>query len=150
MNRITIFFLLFGITFGAYAQQLQPQSLACEYLTNPLGIDVVQPVLGWKLSSGERNQYQTAYELIVALSEKDLEQEKNLVWKSGKVRSGESFGILYSGKRLRPFTRYYWKVKVYDRDGKSSGWSSSAYWETAMLSPSDWRAQWIGDGSLAP
>ncbi|MDR0757871.1 MAG: glycoside hydrolase family 78 protein, partial [Tannerella sp.] len=110
----------------------------------------VQPVLGWKLSFDEQNQYQTAYELMVALSEKDLEQGKNLVWRSGKVVSGQSFNIPYSGKRLRSFTRYYWKVKVYDRDGKATGWSPVAYWETAMLSPSDWKAQWIGDGSVAP
>ncbi|MDR1524491.1 MAG: family 78 glycoside hydrolase catalytic domain, partial [Tannerella sp.] len=132
----------------AYAAE--SYGLTCEYLTNPLGIDIAQPVLGWKLASGERNQYQTAYELIVALSEKELEQGKNLVWKSGKVVSGQSFNIPYGGKRLRSFTRYYWKVKVYDRDGKASGWSPAAYWETAMLSPSDWKAQWIDDGSVAP
>jgi alpha-L-rhamnosidase len=133
---------------GAYAAELY--GLTCEYRTNPLGIDAPQPVLGWKLLSAERHQYQTAYELIVALSEKDLEEGKHPVWKSGKVVSGQSFNIPYGGKRLRPFTRYYWKVKVYDRNGKASAWSPAAYWETAMLSPADWKAQWIGDGSLAP
>jgi alpha-L-rhamnosidase len=135
---------------GAGAYAAEPYGLTCEYRADPLGIDIAQPVLGWKLSSGERNQYQTAYELIVALSEKELKQGKSLVWKSGKVVSGQSFNIPYDGKRLRPFTRYYWKVKVYDRDGKASGWSPSAYWETAMLSPADWKAQWIGDGSTVP
>jgi alpha-L-rhamnosidase len=135
---------------GAGAYAAETYGLTCEYRTDPLGIDIAQPVLGWKLSSDERNQYQTAYELTVALSEKDLEQGKNLVWKSGKVVSGQSFNIPYGGKRLRPFTRYYWRVKIYDRDGKASGWSQAAYWETAMLSPTDWKAQWIGDGSLAP
>jgi alpha-L-rhamnosidase len=134
----------------AVAYAAEPYGLTCEYQTNPLGIDVAQPVLGWKLSSDERNQYQTAYELVVALTEKDLGEDKNLVWKSGKVVSGQCFNIEYGGKRLRPFTRYYWRVKIYDRDGKASGWSPAAYWETAMLSSSDWKAQWIGDGSVAP
>ncbi|MDR2449275.1 MAG: glycoside hydrolase family 78 protein [Prevotellaceae bacterium] len=132
------------------AYSAEPYGLTCEYQANPLGIDIVQPVLGWKLSSDERNQYQTAYELMVALSEKDLEQGRNLVWKSGKVVSGQSFNIEYGGKRLRSFTRYYWRVKVYDRNGKASGWSPAAYWETAMMSPSDWKAQWIGDRSATP
>jgi alpha-L-rhamnosidase len=132
----------------AYA--MEPYGLTCEYLDNPVGIDIAKPLLGWKLSCDERNQYQTAYELIVALSEKELGEGKNLVWKSGKVASGQCFNIPYNGKRLRSFTRYYWKVNVYDRDGKATGWSPAAYWETAMLSPSDWKARWIGDGSVAP
>ncbi|MDR3268998.1 MAG: glycoside hydrolase family 78 protein [Tannerella sp.] len=136
--------------FCATSYAVEPQSLTCEYVTNPVGIDIAQPMLGWKLLSDERNQYQTAYELMVALSEKDLAQEKNLVWKSGKIHDSQIFNIPYGGKRLRPFTRYYWKVKVYDRNDKASAWSAPAYWETAMLSPSDWRAQWIGDGSVAP
>ena len=143
---VTLAFILAGVV----AYSAEPYGLTCEYQTDPLGIDIVQPVLGWKLSSDERNQYQTAYELIVALSEKDLDEGKNLVWKSGKVVSRQSFNIPYGGKRPRAFTRYYWRVKVYDRDGKASGWSPAAYWETAMLSPSDWKAQWIGDGSAAP
>ncbi|MDR3267323.1 MAG: family 78 glycoside hydrolase catalytic domain, partial [Tannerella sp.] len=142
--------LLWSAFFCIAAYAIEPQTLTCEYLTNPTRIDVASPLLGWKLSSDERNQYQTAYELVVALSEKDLERQKNLVWKSGKIRSEESFNLPYAGKRLRPFTRYYWKVRVYDRDGKTSGWSQTAYFETAMLSPSDWRAQWIGNGSVTP
>jgi alpha-L-rhamnosidase len=142
---VLAFMLVRTVTYAA-----EPYGLTCEYQANPLGIDMAQPALGWKLSSGERNQYQTAYELVVALAEKDLEQGKNLVWKSGKVVSGQCFNIPYGGKRLRPFTRYYWRVKIYDRDGKTSGWSPAAYWETAMLSSSDWKAQWIGDGSVAP
>ena len=145
-----IYVTLALILASAVAYATEPCGLTCEYQTDPLGIDIAQPVLGWKLSSDERNQYQTAYELTVALSEKDLDEGKNLVWKSGKVVSGQSFNIPYGGKRLRPFTRYYWRVKAYDRDGKASAWSPAAYWETAMLSPSDWQAQWTGDGSAAP
>ncbi|MDR1584152.1 MAG: glycoside hydrolase family 78 protein [Prevotellaceae bacterium] len=151
MYKLCVSFGVLAFMFiSAVAYSAEPCGLTCEYQINPLGIDIVQPVFGWKLSADERNQYQTAYELIVALSEKDLEQGKNLIWKSGKVVSGQCFNIPYNGKRLRSFTRYYWKVKVYDRDGKISGWSPAAYWETAMLSPSDWKAQWIGDGSIAP
>ncbi|MDR1600891.1 MAG: hypothetical protein LBS42_00480, partial [Tannerella sp.] len=109
---VLAFMLISTVVYSA-----EPYGLTCEYQTNPLGIDIAQPVLGWKLSSGERNQYQTAYELVVALSENDLEQGKNLVWKSGKIVSRQCFNIPYNGKRLRSFTRYYWKVKVYDREG---------------------------------
>jgi len=132
------------------ASAIEPYGLTCEFLSDPLGIDNAHPFLGWKISSEERNQNQTAYELMVALTEKDLDQGNNSVWKTGKKVSPQSFNILYSGKNLRSFTRYYWKVRVYDRNGKPSAWSSTAYFETAMMNVSDWQAQWIGDGGLVP
>ncbi|MDR0901330.1 MAG: glycoside hydrolase family 78 protein [Opitutaceae bacterium] len=119
-------------------------------MENPLGIGIARPLLGWKLSSVERNQCQTAYELMVAASGEELERERNILWSSGKIISGQSFNIPYDGPPPRPFTRYYWKVRAYDREGRASEWSPAAHWETAMLSPSDWAARWIGDGSAAP
>jgi alpha-L-rhamnosidase len=145
----TILTLIFA-TICTAAFPLTPHSLTCEYLQNPLCIDIAQPVLGWKMTSGERNQSQSAYELLVALSEKDLAEGKGGVWKSGKTVSSQSFNIPYSGKPLRPFTRYYWKVRVYDKNGQAGEWSAAACWETALLSPADRKAQWIGDGSVVP
>ena len=49
------------------------QHLRCEYLTDPLGIDVAQPRLSWKLESGdlkpERGVRQSAYQILVASSD---------------------------------------------------------------------------------
>jgi len=42
------------------------KELRCEYLVNPIGIDVVQPRLSWKIISDEKNVLQTAYLLAVA------------------------------------------------------------------------------------
>jgi alpha-L-rhamnosidase len=46
-------------------------ALKCEYLTNPLGIDVMTPRLSWKAmaASGDVfNQRQQAYQILVASS----------------------------------------------------------------------------------
>ncbi|MDR1172723.1 MAG: glycoside hydrolase family 78 protein [Bacteroidales bacterium] len=153
MFKLTHTILIIHILFLFYlpvSAQVHPVGLTCEYLENPLGIDITAPVLGWKLQSNERGQLQTAYEIMVATSEDGLEQGKNLVWKSGKKTSAQSNNIAYAGQKLQPFTRYYWKVRVYDRDGKPSVWSVASRWETAMLTPADWKAQWIGDGSQSP
>ena len=45
---------------------LSPDRLRCEYLVNPLGIDAVGPRLSWIVQSGEREQVQTAYRVLVA------------------------------------------------------------------------------------
>ena len=41
-------------------------------------------------------------------------------------------------------TKYYWKVRVWDKNGKASDWSPTATWETALLQQNDWKAKWIG------
>ena len=46
-------------------------SLRCEYLENPLGIDVTEPRLSWRIENikaNVRGQKQTAYQILVAAS----------------------------------------------------------------------------------
>ena len=47
-------------------------NLRCEYRVNPLGIDVTQPRLSWIVTSAERGQKQTAYQVLVASDEATL------------------------------------------------------------------------------
>ena len=42
------------------ASSLRPVRLRCEYLANPLGIDVREPRLSWALESEQNGQAQTA------------------------------------------------------------------------------------------
>ena len=144
--------LLVGLSFGLFAAQMIAVTigeLRCENLENPLGIDVTQPRLSWKLHSNERNQLQTAYEILVALSQKELAANKGDLWASGKVSSDQSIQIPYAGKLLAARAECFWKVRVWDQSGKVSDWSKPAYWSIGLLSPADWGvAKWIGlDGA---
>ena len=51
--------------------------LRVEYLTNPIGIDVVQPRLSWRIVSATRNTMQAAYQLQVATSKASLTRGAN-------------------------------------------------------------------------
>ncbi|GAB3249669.1 glycoside hydrolase family 78 protein [Larkinella harenae] len=124
---------------------MRPDQLTCEYRSNPLGIDTPRPRLSWTLSADQRNQRQTAYELLVSDDLKALTANRGTAWASGKIASPQSLHIAYSGQALQPFTRYYWRVRVYDQNGQPSAWSAPAWFETALLKPSDWQARWIGD-----
>lgn len=143
--------VLLGHSFFAQASSpLQPGRLTCEYIENPLGIDSKSPRLSWTLVSNERNQSQSAYELIVSDDEKAIANGRGTVWSTGKISSSQTLHIEYAGPVLQSFTRYYWSVKVYDRNGQASAWSRPAWFETAMLQSSDWKAKWIDDGSRQP
>src|SRR5579862_9567700 len=119
-------------------------TLRCESLENPPGIDARQPRLAWILNSDEHNQQQTAYQILVASSAAGLKANAGDLWDSGKVDSDQSIQVLYAGKPLTANEPCFWKVRVWDQDGKASAWSKPAEWSMGLLQPSDWHAQWIG------
>jgi len=118
--------------------------LRCEYRHNPLGIDVLKPRLSWILESQRRGQKQTAYRLIVAGSPASLKNNKGDLLDTGRVESDRSVNVVYAGAPLKSRMRCFWKVKVWDKDGKGSAWSKPAMWSMGLLDQSDWQARWIG------
>src|SRR5271157_5984738 len=121
-----LFFMVFSV-FGLCAAVMpaaepwvKATSLRCEYLVNPLGLDEKQPRLSWILESDQRAQMQTTYHILVAATEQALQQDQGDLWDTGKVTSDNTTAIVYAGKPLTSYQRCYWKVKVWDRDGKPS------------------------------
>ncbi|MEV5427936.1 family 78 glycoside hydrolase catalytic domain [Streptomyces sp. NPDC052701] len=112
-----------------------------EYAGTLLGTDVERPRLSWELAAPGRGVRQGAYRVQVARDR--AEWGRRPVWDSGKVASERTVGIAYGGPALRPRTRYFWRVRVWDAAGRASRWSEPRWWETT-LSPGDWRAHWIG------
>lgn len=123
---------------------LPPQNLRCEYLSNPLGIDVRQPRFAWGLDHTARGQRQTAYQILVATQPGLLDQDKGDQWDSGKVVSEDSTQVVYSGKPLASGAAYYWKVRSWDKDGNASPYSRVVQFEMGLLSADEWKGQWIG------
>lgn len=147
-NKLLLFLLCLLFAVNSFGESFfEPVRLTCEYAENPLGIDLLTPRLSWNLTSTERNQFQTAYEIIVSDNEKSTASGKGNVWQTGKVISNTNINIDYAGRPLLPFTKYFWRVKVYNKNGLASGWSNIATFETAALQPGDWKARWISDGS---
>src|SRR5918994_1430295 len=127
--------------------ELRPVGLRCEYRVDPLGIDERAPRLSWALESEGRGQVQSAYRILVAQSEEDLESEENLLWDSGRVESDRSVGVEYEGEALRSGTRCLWKVRVWDGEADPSPFGGPAVFETGLLERSDWEGDWISLGS---
>jgi len=123
--------------------------LRVEYLTNPIGIDMVQPRLSWRIESNRRNTTQAAYQLQVATSEASLTRGANLLWDSGRLMSDTSVFVNYRGPPAVSRTRYYWRVRVWDNSGRESPWSAIEFWESGLLQPADWTARWVGPKATA-
>ncbi len=120
------------------------QKLQVEYMTNPIGLDNTAPRFSWTMADSVRGQKQTAYEIMVATTAQKLAAGEYDVWDSGKVVSDESVAIAYAGTAaLQPSTRYYWQVRVWDKDGAAALSSETAYFETGLMDEGFTGAQWI-------
>ena len=149
-HLLTLILTVF-ICIPLFAQSsLQPGTLTCEFIRNPIGIESGSPRLSWTLASRENNQVQSAYEIMVSDDRVSLDKGEGNVWQTGKIQSLDNINVRFSGASLKPFTRYFWRIRVYDQNDRASEWSEVAWFETAMMKDGDWRAKWIGDGRKNP
>jgi alpha-L-rhamnosidase len=126
------------------ADAVKVAGLRCEYLTDPLGIDIARPRLSWVLESSERGQKQTACRVLVASSADRLAKDEGDLWDSGKVAGDTSIHVPYNGKELASYQPCHWKVRVWDRDEQPSAWSDPAHWTMGILDPGLWKGKWLG------
>jgi hypothetical protein len=139
---LILFFII--ISAKLLASPYYVYDLTCEQEENPVGIDVLIPHFSWKIKSAERGAIQSAYQIIVANSLNELNNEDGSVWNSGKVISSQSILIPFAGNKLLPFKSYYWKMRSWNQKGEISEWSNSASFAMGVLSSGDWNgAQWI-------
>ena len=126
---------------------LKVDSLTCEWMESPNSIDVSSPRLSWINQVKDdkiKGASQSAYRILVASSESLLKKGTGDLWDSGKVESDQSYLVPFAGSALKSGQDCYWKVKVWDGDGKESAWSPSAHWTMGIMDPSEWKAEWIG------
>lgn len=106
-------------------------NLKTEYLINPIGIDIRHPRLFWNCEGGTK---QTAYRIVAKTDEQ-------IVWDSGKV-SSDSMHADYPND-LASCQRVEWNATLWDETDSKGESSETAFFETGLLSASDFRAKWI-------
>ncbi|MBQ5951478.1 MAG: family 78 glycoside hydrolase catalytic domain [Lachnospiraceae bacterium] len=99
--------------------------LRCEYLKDPMGIDMQAPRLQWNCEGGLR---QTAYQIVTQ------------GWDSGKTESSSMYAVY--PLELVSREEVVWKVRLWDENGVPGEWNE-AHFEMGLLRPSDWKAEWI-------
>ncbi len=122
---------------------ISPTNLRVNYCIEHLGIDESNPRFSWVVNDNDRAELQTAYEIIVASSFELIAKNTGDVWSSGKINSSKQNGIFYNGVSLTGKTKYWWKVRTWDKDGMQGAWSNAASFETAMMNESDWKASFL-------
>lgn len=138
MKTIISFLLSFFLLFPLGA--IEVTKTTCEMQDCPLALDAAQPRFSWRMQDSKQGTMQSAYQLEVYSWKNG---KKALVWDSGKVVSSRSQLVTYQGSALEPVTKYVWRVKVWDENGKPSDWSKEN--EFRLAPAADFlNAEWIG------
>lgn len=142
------------------ASSIHPAALRCEYLSDPLGVDVPRPRLSWVLEGEARGARQRAYRVVVSADPPALgtmrgdtgrpPRERLVLWDSGRVESAETAQVEYAGPDLPARSRCGWVVTVWDEADRPAT-SAEAHWEVGLLTNEEWGpAAWIGLGNAGP
>ncbi len=108
------------------------EQLEVDGIKEPFGVDNKNPVFSWQIKSENQNIKQHSYQIIVC-KQGLLENERTLVWDSGKVVSSQSNAIPYMGEALNETCDYQWLVIAEDKNGETgvSAWTkfTTSYWQ---------------------
>ena len=118
-------------------------NLQCEHLIDPIGIDAPEPRLSWQMMDASKAAKQTAWQIFVSPDEAELKNSRASAWQTEKTTSDQQ-QVTYRGNPLQPFTKYYWMVKVWDKEGNEVQ-SPIASFETGMMKVNNWKGAWIQD-----
>ena len=154
-------FSFFGLQLGPARASVSGPSLTASELSvdmrsNPVGIARDQPQLAWVLKAlhpHQRDLRQSGYRILVASSAARLAADRGDMWDSGRVKTAGTLQVIYKGAHLLPGITYYWKVAVWDQDGKLGPWSDtgrSPAQFTPGLGAEDWHAHWIAASPDGP
>jgi len=146
------FVLLLGISaicmssFRALANSAQaPSDTKIIDNFSALGIDQARPRFAWIINDKDRAQFQTAYQIMVIIGDANIENTGTVVWDTGKQLSDTQFGISYNGRSLLSTTKYWWKVRTWNKKNEVSPWSVPVSFVTGFLRVGDWSpcTKWI-------
>ena len=100
-----------------------PDNLIIEFIRQPKEVKIldVKPEYGWAVPEGAVTQ--SGYQILVASSQENSDNNIGDVWDSEQVRSNASSEIEHDGQKLKAGETYFWKVRIWDEDNRLSKYS---------------------------
>lgn len=143
MKKCLTILLLF-VSMKGMAQQLTVINLKTDNKINPIGTQLA-PRLNWQLAAAYNNCIQQGYQLQLSDDSTTLNTPVHTGKRLVSAEQSCSVAAIIMNVVLQPARTYYWRVQVWDKNGRASGWSHTASFTTALKTTADWKgAQWIG------
>lgn len=125
---------------------MKPHNLKTQYLHQPLGLQTKTPHFSYSIHANENHKKQTAYQILAATTQEQLQNGFGDLWDSQKTKGSYNYAIPYQGRALLSGQRVYWKVRIWDEKDNACDWSENSFFEMGLLEQSDWVGEWIGQG----
>ncbi len=97
------------VNFGRNAGQVLPANL--------------KPEFSWIVPDDA--VFQSAYQVLVASSKANLDNNLGDVWNSGQVRGSQSANVTYAGTPLKAGMNGFWKVRIWDTHNRTGDYSAA-------------------------
>ncbi len=125
MKRIYLFLFLIivQISLSCISDSDLPSGLMVEFIREPENVKIfdLRPEFTWIVP--QKANFQTAWQILVASTRKNIENNIGDIWDSQRVMSTVSSEVEYGGINLAADTKYYWKVRIWDNLNKASRYS---------------------------
>jgi alpha-L-rhamnosidase len=126
-----------------------PNALTVEFIRDPQLTKIMdsRPEFNWVVPKEAVTQ--KAYQVLVSSKRELAQMNIGDVWNSGQVRSSKSSNIEFEGD-LEPNTKYFWRVRIFDKDNRLSEYSEIQEFTTGEFGESLTTDNIILSESLSP
>ena len=127
-----------------------PSGLTVEYIRQPQFTKIIdsQPEFSWIVP--EEAVFQKGYQVLVASSKENIENNIGDIWDSGNVRSSQSSDVELTGQPLQQNTTYFWKVRIFDKDNRLSEYSEPQQFTTGEFGQNLTSHNWFQIEKIKP
>ncbi len=101
-----------------------PQSLEVDFQPNAPSL----PNYVWRLPKHAESE--RGYQVLVSSSRRLIDLNIGDVWNSGRVLGEHGSNVRHSGTPLKPHTKYFWKVRIWDHDNRMTEYSDTGRFAT--------------------
>lgn len=106
------------------------KKILCEYLENPIGIDILNPRITWNLEDVKK---QLGYEIKYTIND--------VVFTTGIIKTSSMYHVFKDTLRSKDRVRY--QIRILDENNEYSDYSMPQSFEMGLLDRRDWECKWI-------
>lgn len=128
-----LFFLITFIPGNKKTLNESPTGLMVEFIREPEQVLISDPKPEFSWIVPDDAIKQTAYQILVSSSKDLLSRDIGDLWNGIKTINSNSVEVQYSGGNLADNSKYFWKVRIWDRKGRPSSWSDIQSFKTGIL-----------------
>lgn len=110
-----------------------PSGLTVEYIRDPRFTKIIDPKPEFSWIVPPEAVVQKGYQILVASSKQNIDNNIGDIWDSGNVRSNQNTNVELGSAPLQANKTYFWKVRIFDKDNRLSEYSEPQPFQTGTF-----------------